>query len=377
MPEIKPAVEAFARIKVVGIGGSGGNAIDHMVRSKLKGVDFISINTDAQDLHHSLAPKKIHIGKNLTRGLGAGMNPEIGRQAAEETRDEVQETLKGADMVFIAGGFGGGTCTGAAPIVARTAKEQGALTIAVVTRPFVFEGAQRARIAEEGLVQLREAVDAVIVVPNDRLLEVAGKETTFLQAFALCDEVLRQAVQGISDLITMPGIVNVDFADVKAILKDAGSALMGIGAASGEKRAEKAAHTAINSALLDVTIDGAKGVLFSVAGGPDLGMWEVQEAARIITESIDKDAKVIFGAVNDPSLKKNELRVTVIASGFHEAARQTPKPFLGEPAAEAANPTGYRKEFSAPHQRNHNSGDNAEQNGEWDAIPAFLRRNKK
>lgn len=376
MPEIKPAVEAFARIKVVGIGGSGNNAIDHMVRSKLKGVDFISINTDAQDLHHNLAPKKIHIGKNLTRGLGAGMNPEIGRQAAEETRDEVQETLKGADMVFIAGGFGGGTCTGAAPIVARTAKEQGALTVAVVTRPFAFEGAQRLRIAEEGLVQLREAVDAMIIVPNDRLLEVAGKETTFLQAFALCDEILRQAVQGISDLITMPGIVNVDFADVKAILKDAGSALMGIGAASGEKRAEKAAHAAINSPLLDVTIDGAKGVLFSVSGGPDLGMWEVQEAARIITESIDKDAKVIFGAVNDPSLKKNELRVTVIASGFHESARQTPKPFLGE-STEASELPVYKKDFSAPHQRNHNAENNTEQSGEWDAIPAFLRRNKK
>ncbi|OGZ46858.1 MAG: cell division protein FtsZ [Candidatus Ryanbacteria bacterium RIFCSPHIGHO2_02_FULL_45_13b] len=316
MPNIKPEVEAFARIKVVGVGGSGGNTVNHMIRAKVQGVDFIAINTDAQDLHHNLAPKKIHVGKNLTRGLGAGMNPDLGRQATEETIEEIKDALKGADMAFIVCGFGGGTGTGGAPVIAEAARSQGALTVAVVTRPFTFEGAQRARIAEEGLIQLKGSVDAMVLIPNDRLLSVIEKGTTFKDAFAVCDEVVRQAVQGISDLITMPGIVNVDFADVKAIMQDAGSALMGIGKGIGETRATDAAKQAINSPLLDVAIDGARGVLFSIHGGADMSMWEVQEAARVITESIDKDAKVIFGAVEDARLKKGEIKVTVIASGF-------------------------------------------------------------
>lgn len=318
MPKVNPEIETFARIKVVGVGGSGGNAINHMINSKVKGVDFIAMNTDAQDLHQSHADKKIHIGKNLTRGLGAGMNPSIGKQAAEETIEEIQGVLKGSDMVFIACGLGGGTGTGAAPIVAKTAKESGALTVGVVTRPFTFEGSQRNRIAMDGLEELRKEVDAIIVIPNDRLLLIIDKNTSASSAFATCDEILRQAVEGISDLITTPGIINVDFADIKAVMQNAGSALMGIGLATGEKRAEEAAKNAINSPLLDLSIQGARGVLFAVAGGDDLTMFEIQEAAKIITESIDRDAKVIFGAIKDEKLKKNEVKVTVIASGFPE-----------------------------------------------------------
>lgn len=318
MAKVEPEVESFARIKVIGVGGSGKNAVNHMVTSKIKGVEFIVMNTDAQDLHHSLAQKKIHIGKNLTRGLGTGMNPEIGRRAAEETKEEIQGVLKGADMVFIAGGMGGGTGTGAAPVVAGIAKEQGALTIGVVTRPFTFEGSHRAKIAEQGLDELRKQVDALIVVPNDRILSVADKDTTFKSAFTMSDEVLRQAVEGISDLITMPGIINVDFADIRAVLADAGSALLGIGSSSSENRAQEAALAAINSPLLDISVSGAKGVLFAIAGGDDLRMHEIQEAAKIITEAIDPDARVIFGAIRDEKLKKNEIKITVIASGFPE-----------------------------------------------------------
>ncbi|OHA79107.1 MAG: cell division protein FtsZ [Candidatus Yonathbacteria bacterium RIFCSPHIGHO2_01_FULL_44_41] len=322
MPKVQPEVEAFARIKVIGIGGSGKNAVNHMINSKVKGVEFIVMNTDAQDLHHSLAQKKIHIGKNLTRGLGTGMNPEIGRKAAEETKEEVQGVLKGADMVFIAGGMGGGTGTGAAPVVASIAKEQGALTIGVVTRPFTFEGSHRGRLAEQGLDELRKQVDALIIVPNDRILSVADKDTTFKSAFTMSDEVLRQAVEGISDLITTPGIINVDFADIRSVLSNAGSALLGIGSSSGENRAQEAALAAINSPLLDLSISGAKGVLFAIAGGADLRMHEINEAAKIITESIDPDARVIFGAILDDKLKKNELKITVIAAGFPEGVEK-------------------------------------------------------
>jgi cell division protein FtsZ len=270
-----PEVEAFARIKVLGIGGSGKNALNHMINSKVRGVDFIAVNTDSQDLHNSMSKKKIHIGKNLTRGLGAGMNPELGKRAIEETKEEIQEAIKGADMVFIAGGLGGGTCTGAAPVVARISKEMGALTVAVVTKPFFFEGQQRMKIAENGLEELRQAVDAIIVIPNDRLLSTISKETTAKNAFAICDDVLKSAVEGISDLITTPGIINIDFADIKAVMQDAGAALMGIGLATGEKRAEEAAKMAISSPLLEVSINGAKGVLFSIAGGDDLGMFDI------------------------------------------------------------------------------------------------------
>src|SRR3990167_104694 len=305
MPQILPEVEAFARIRVVGAGGSGSNAVNHMVESKMRGVDFIAINTDAQALHHALAKKKIHIGKNLTRGLGTGMNPELGKRAADETKEEIQQALKGSDMVFVASGMGGGTGTGAAPVIARTAKELGALTVGVVTKPFSFEGAQRIRLAEQGLEELRKEVDALIVIPNDRLLATVQKETT-----------LKQAVGGISDLITSPGIINVDFADVRAVMENSGSALMGIGLASGENRAAAAANAAVSSPLLELSINGAKGVLFAVAGGEDFGMIEVHEAAKIITESVDPNAKIIFGAIKDDKLKKNELRVTVIATGF-------------------------------------------------------------
>lgn len=316
MAKINPEIEAFARIKVIGIGGAGKNAVNHMINSKVKGVEFIVMNTDSQDLHHSLATKKVHIGKNLTRGLGAGMNPEIGKRAAEETKEEIQSVIKGADMVFTTAGMGGGTGTGGVAVVARTAKELGILTVAVVTKPFFFEGAQRMRIAEQGLEDLRREVDAMVVIPNDRLLGIIQKETTLGNAFSMSDEVLRQAVEGISDLITTPGIINVDFADIRAIMENAGPALMGIGSASGEKRATEAARAAINSPLLDISINGARGILFAVAGGDEMTMFEIQEAAKVVTESIDKDAKVIFGAIRDDKLKKNEIKVTVIATGF-------------------------------------------------------------
>jgi len=316
MAEIKPPVETFARIKVVGVGGSGGHAISRMIESKLKGVEFVAINTDAQDLHHNKASEKVHIGKNLTKGLGAGMNPDIGRQAAEENRDEIQEMLKGSDMVFVTCGMGGGTGTGAAPIVAETAKELGALTVAVVTKPFSFEGAQRRAIAEEGLENLRERVDTLITIPNDKLLQIIDKKTTLINSFKIVDDVLRQGVQGISDLITKPGVVNVDFADVKAIMMNSGSALMGIGIGTGENRAVDAAKAAISSPLLELSIDGAKGVLFNVSGSTDLTMLEINEAANIITESIDSNAKVIFGAVVDETMKKGEVQITVVATGF-------------------------------------------------------------
>lgn len=316
MKQVQPDVETFARIRVVGVGGSGKNAINHMINSKVKGVEFVVVNTDAQDLHQSLAKKKIHIGKNLTRGLGAGMNSDIGKRAAEETKEEIQEALKSSDMVFITCGMGGGTGTGAAPVVAQTAREMGALTVGVVTKPFSFEGQQRMNLAEQGLEELKKEVDALIVIPNDRLLATVEKDTSVKNAFAMCDEILRQAVEGISDLITTPGIINVDFADIRAVMQNAGSALMGVGYASGEKRAETAAKAAISSPLLDISVNGAKGVLFSISGGDDLGMIEIQEAAKIITESIDQSAKVIFGTTRDDRLKKGELRVTVIATGF-------------------------------------------------------------
>lgn len=316
MPKVNQEIESFARIMVIGVGGSGKNAVNHMINSKVQGITFICMNTDTQDLHHSKAEKKIHIGKNLTKGLGAGMDPEVGRKAAEETKSEIQDVIKGADMIFIACGMGGGTGTGAAPIVARAAKEQGILTVAVTTKPFFFEGNHRMKIAEKGLEELSKEVDAIIVIPNDKLLELSDQKTNFKDAFASADDVLKQAVEGISSLITTPGVINVDFADIKAVMRDAGSALMGIGSASGEQRAEKAAIAAINSPLLEVSIHGARGVLFAISGGDDLTIQEIQEAAKIITESIDPDAKVIFGTIHDEKLKKGELKVTVIATNF-------------------------------------------------------------
>lgn len=322
MEHIKSDVESFARIRVVGAGGSGNNAVNYMVGAKVKGVEFIAINSDAQDLHHSLAKKKIHVGKNLTRGLGAGGNPDMGRRAAEETREEINNAIKGSDMIFVTCGMGGGTGTGAAPVIAKIARESGALTVGVVTKPFLFEGQERMRLALQGIEDLKKEVDALITIPNDRLLAVVDKETTVRNAFEMCDNVLKQAVEGISDLITTPGIINVDFADIRSVMENAGSALMGVGVSTGEKRAEEAARMAINSPLLEVSISGAKGVLFAIAGGDDLGMLEIQDAARVITESIDPQAKVIFGAIKDEKLKKNEVKVTVIATGFPEEYTQ-------------------------------------------------------
>ena len=314
--EVRPQLDTFARIKVVGVGGSGGSALNRMVEAEIRGVEFIAVNTDAQALQQNKAPLKIHIGKVATRGLGAGMSPELGRKAGEETQEELKKHLEGSDMVFITCGLGGGTGTGASPVIADIARrELGALTIAVVTKPFTFEGAQRRAIAEAGFRELAERVDAIITIPNDRLLQIIDKKTTLLEAFAVVDEVLHQGVQGISELITVPGLINLDFADVKAIMQGAGSALMGIGRGSGENRAQIAAKTAIDSPLLEVSIDGAKGILFAVSGSRDLTMHEINEAAQIITKSSDPHAKIIFGAIIDDKLE-DEVKITVVATGF-------------------------------------------------------------
>ncbi len=317
---VVPEVETFARIRVVGCGGSGNNAINHMINSKVKGVEFIAVNSDAQDLHRSLAKRKVHIGKNLTRGLGTGMNPELGKRAAEETRQEIQEALQGSDMVFITCGMGGGTGTGSSAVVAKIAKEVGALTVAVVTRPFAFEGAQRKDIADHGLIELKKEVDAYLIIPNDKLLAIVDPGTSAKNAFALSDEILRQAVEGVSDIITTPGEINTDFNDIKAVVEGAGPALMGIGIAEGDNRAKEAAIAAINSPLLDVSINGARGILFVVAGSEDLGILEVQEAAKVIGETVDKSAKIIFGIMRDEKLKKGQIRIIVIATGFPESS---------------------------------------------------------
>jgi cell division protein FtsZ len=305
----------LAVIKVVGIGGGGVNAVNRMIEAGLKGVEFIAINTDAQALLMSDADVKLDVGRELTRGLGAGSNPEIGRKAAEEHRDDLEEVLKGADMVFVTAGEGGGTGTGGAPIVAEVAKGVGSLTIGVVTRPFSFEGRRRSMQAEQGIEDLREAVDTLIVIPNDRLLEISDAQTTMLQAFRLADDVLLQGVAGITDLITTPGLINTDFADVKAVMQDAGSALMGIGQARGDHRAAEAARMAVSSPLLEASIEGAQGVLLTIAGGSDLGLHEVNEAAEIIADAADVDANIIFGTVIDDALG-DEVKVTVIAAGF-------------------------------------------------------------
>ncbi|NCN52245.1 cell division protein FtsZ [Candidatus Parcubacteria bacterium] len=404
MEQIKTDVESFARIRVVGVGGSGKNAVNHMVNSKVKGVEFIAINSDAQDLHNSLAKKKIHIGKNLTRGLGAGGDPDMGRRAAEETREEIANAIKGSDMVFITGGMGGGTGTGSAPVVAKIARETGALTVGVVTKPFLFEGQERMRLALQGIAELQKEVDALITIPNDRLLAIVDKETTVKNAFEMCDNVLKQAVEGISDLITMPGIINVDFADIRSVMENAGSALMGVGLATGEKRAEEAARGSINSPLLEVSITGAKGVLFAIAGGDDLGMLEIQDAARVITESIDPHAKVIFGAIRDDKLKKNELKVTVIATGFPDAGFPTRRiqeevrdfggtddsdesgrgrifNSLGTPRTPERTEQKQPKEPVAavemkPKESKPVEPIDEDEDEDWGAVPAFLRRSK-
>lgn len=315
MAEVKPAAESFAKIKVVGVGGSGGSAVNRMIDGGVKGVEFIAMNTDVQALHYNKANRKIHVGKSITRGLGAGMNPDLGRQAAEESQNDIRDCLKDADMVFVTCGLGGGTGTGAAPVVVEIARDLGALTVAVVTKPFSFEGIQRRNIAERGLTELADKVDTIITIPNDKLLQIIDKKTSLLDAFMVVDEVLRQGVQGIAELITVPGLINLDFADVKAVMANAGSALMGIGQASGENKTIEAAKAAINSPLLELSIDGARGILFTITGGANLGMNEVNEAAKIITASADEDAKIIFGATIDPKMK-DEVKITVVATGF-------------------------------------------------------------
>jgi len=319
MAEIKPQAESFAKIKVVGVGGGGGSAVNRMIEAGVKGVEFIAVNTDVQALHYNKASHKIHIGKSITRGLGAGMNPELGRQAAEESQNDIRDALKDTDMVFVTCGMGGGTGTGASPIVAEIAKDLGALTVAVITKPFMFEGMQRKNLAERGISELRDRVDTIITIPNDKLLQIIDKKTSLLDAFMVVDDILQQGVQGIAELITVPGLINVDFADVKAVMANAGSALMGIGQASGENRATEAAKMAINSPMLEISIEGARGILFTITGGVNLGMNDVNEAAKIITASAEDDAKIIFGACIDENMK-DEIKITVVATGFDNIA---------------------------------------------------------
>lgn len=315
MAEILPEVETFARIKVVGIGGGGGAAVERMIAGKVQGIEFVAINTDAQALHYSHATRKVHIGQQTTRGLGSGADPEVGRRAAEESEKEIAAVLNGADMVFITLGAGGGTGTGAAPLVAQIAREAGALVVAMATKPFGFEGERRSRVAEAGIADLKDNVDTMITIPNDRLLQTIDRKTSLLDAFGVVDDVLRQGVQGISDLITVHGLINLDFADVKAIMSNAGSALMGIGRASGENRAIDAARQAIDSPLLELNIEGAKGVLFNITGGRNMSMHEIDEAAKTITSAVDEDANIIFGAVLDETLD-DDIKITVVATGF-------------------------------------------------------------
>ncbi len=318
--EVTPDVAPVARIKVVGVGGGGGNALNRMIRSNIKGIEFIAVNTDAQALYHNEATVKINIGKSTTRGLGAGSHPDVGRQAAEESREEIKAALEGSDMLFITCGLGGGTGTGASPVIAEIAKEMGILTVGVVTKPFSFEGHRRKTQADEGLENMKNKVDTLIVIPNDKILSLIDRKTPLQEAFTVVDDVLRQGVQGISDLITVHGMINVDFADVKAIMENSGSALMGIGYGTGEQRASEAARAAVESPLLELSIQGAKGILFNITGGSDLSMFEVDEAARIITEAADPEANIIFGAVINDSYT-GEIKVTVVATGFDDHRR--------------------------------------------------------
>jgi cell division protein FtsZ len=317
-PNFMNPSESFARIKVVGVGGGGSNAVNRMISEGLQGIEFIQVNTDAQALQLSNAPTRVRIGDKVTRGLGAGGNPEVGRKAAEESAEELYEVLKGSDMVFVTAGLGGGTGTGAAPIVAQIAKEVGALTIGVVTRPFTFEGMKRQKSAEDGANKLKEHADTLIVIPNDRLLQIVDKKASLQDAFRMADDVLRQGIQGISELITVPGLINLDFADVRTIMSEGGAALMAVGQAAGEDRARIAAEAAISSQLLDITIDGARGILFNVTGGPSMTLFEVNQAAAIIKETAHPDVNLIFGAVLDQNMGDN-IRITVIATGFERA----------------------------------------------------------
>jgi cell division protein FtsZ len=375
-------LENFAVIRAVGVGGSGGSTITRMINSKLRGVDFVAINTDAQALSFNEAPIKIQIGKETTRGLGAGADPEIGRKSIEENKEEVYEALKGSDMVFVTCGMGGGTGTGAAPFVADIAKELGALTVGVVTKPFSFEGQRRKKVAELGINEMKDKVDTLITIPNDRLLQVIDKKTSLFDAFGVVDDVLRQGVQGIADLIVYHGIINVDFADVKAIMADAGSALMGIGHGTGDNRAIEAARAAIDSPLLELSIDGAKGILFNITGGPDLGMYEIDEAAKAITEAADADANIIFGAIIDEAMQ-GEVKITVIATGFENDQNRFQKKNYAipeTPSKEIPQSQMLRREsreHSMPEPeitKNEETDDDDEDELE---VPAFIRRKLK
>ncbi len=372
---IKPEIARFAKIKVVGIGGGGCNAINSMIKTKqIQGVDFIGINTDAQALLTSGAQIKIQIGENLSRGLGAGGNPDVGKQAAEESREKIKQGLMDADMVFLTCGEGGGTGTGATPVVAQIAKELGALTVAVVTKPFAFEGTRRMVTAEDGIAHLKDKVDTLIVIPNQRLLDIVDKKVTLVEAFRLADSVLTHGVQGISDLITMPGLINVDFADVKTIMSNAGSALMGIGIGTGENRAVIAARTAISSPLLEVSVEGAKGILFNIVGSSDMTMSEVDEAAKIISDAVDPDANIIFGAAIDEKQQQiDEIRITVVAVGFDETRQKLEEyssPYVKQ------SPVSEEKHEEKSEEKPQKVETPVSDEDTWD-IPTFLRKGKQ
>jgi cell division protein FtsZ len=382
MLEFDMSVDSFASIKVIGVGGGGNNAVNRMIEHGVQGVEFIAVNTDAQALNLSKAEIKMQIGAKLTRGLGAGANPEVGKKAAEESKEQIEEALKGADMVFVTAGMGGGTGTGAAPVIAQISKDLGALTVGVVTRPFTFEGKKRANQAAGGIAAMKEAVDTLIVIPNDRLLEIVDKSTPMLEAFREADNVLRQGVQGISDLIAVPGLINLDFADVKTIMSNKGSALMGIGVASGENRAAEAAKKAISSPLLETSIDGAQGVLMNITGGTNLSLYEVQEAADIVASASDQEVNMIFGSVINENLK-DEIVVTVIATGFKEDTSQNSKPIrsgLGQTKANAA-PSSHIKREGKREETSHfetPSRSNVQPLEDTLDIPTFLRnRNRR
>ena len=387
-------MDGITKIKGVGVGGCGGNGVTRMMMGdRPRGVEFVAINTDKQDLDYTLAHKKLYIGKALTRGLGAGMNPEIGKQAAEENRSEIGEMLEGADIIFLTAGMGGGTGTGATPVIAEIAREKGILTLAVVTKPFSFEGTQRMTIAQDGINRLRDKVDSLVIIPNDRIFTIIQKDTPVTKAFSYIDDVLKQAVHALSELINMPGIINVDFADIKSILKEAGTTLIGIGTASGQDRGIKAVGAAINSPLLEVTLDGAKGVLFSIAGSRDLKMSEINDVAKAISANLDSGAKVIFGAYYDRSLKDKAIKVTVIATGFNgmfSEKRAVPNLFMiGESPKNAAESSN-KKESESKKQavveifEETNQGEierpmrenKTEKQEPWE-IPTFLRKKKK
>lgn len=386
----RKAKPGLTKIKVIGVGGGGGNAVTRMMAGdRMRGVEFIAVNTDVQDLNYTNAHKKLYIGRALTKGLGAGMNPEIGKQAAEENRSEIDEALDGADIVFITSGFGGGTGTGASPIIGEIAQEKGILTVGIVTKPFTFEGAQRINIAQEGLARFKEKVDALVVIPNDRIFSIIDKDTPLIKAFGSIDEVLKHGVQAIAELINIPGIINIDFSDIKTIMRDAGTTLIGIGVASGPERSIKAVNAAINSPLLEISIDGAKGVLFSVAGGRDIKMSEINEVAKAIAANLDSNAKIIFGAYHDRKMKDKYIKVTVIATGFNgffEQNRQSmPNLFVTEdkekhfPSIEEK--PDQQEEADAKNGKNQKqppkiSSKDSKKLDSWE-IPTFLRKKRR